>query len=131
MAKEPGSDQPAGSLKTEIEKSRERLARDVGGLRYELDIPAKIRRSFKQQPVVWVVAAVVVGAAVVALPRARKKVYVETGSSGKRRNPLLETGFLLGALRVAATLLKPTVASFIRSRMAGDGGSASRSSGKW
>lgn len=131
MAKEPGPDQSADSLRTEIDKSRERLARDVRGLRYELDIPAKIRRSFKQQPVVWVVAAVVVGAAVVALPRARKKVYIEAGSSGKPKNQLLATGFLLGALRVAATLLKPAVASFIRNKMAGGGGPSSRPSGKW
>ena len=77
------------------------------------------RRSFRQQPAIWVVAAVVVGAAVVALPRPRQKVYVEAGPGGARKNQLLETGFLLGALRIAVTLLKPAVASFIRGKMSG------------
>jgi hypothetical protein len=126
MAKEPGPKQSPNGLKSNVEKSRELLARDVRGLRYELDFPAKIKRSFKQQPVVWVVAAVVVGAALVALPRSRKKVYVDAGSGGVRKNALLETGFLLGAVRIAATLLKPAVASFIRNKMAGMSGTSSR-----
>jgi hypothetical protein len=125
MAKEPGPKQSPNGLKSDVEKSRERLARDVRGLRYELDFPAKIKRSFRQQPAIWVVAAVVVGAAVVALPRSRKKIFVEAGSGGARKNALLETGFLLGALRIAATLLKPAVASFIRSKMSGMGGRSS------
>ena len=119
MAKESGPEQSPNGLKSEVEKSRERLARDVRGLRYELDFPAKIRRSFRQQPAIWVVAAMVVGAAVVALPRSRKKVYVEAGPGGARKNQLLETGFLLGALRIAVTLFKPAVASFIRKKMSG------------
>src|SRR3954471_8244363 len=100
MAKESGSNESPESVKVEIERSRERLARDVRGLRYELDIPAKIRRSFHQQTTLWVVSAVVVGAVVVALPRLRKKVYVQVDGSGKTKNKLLETGFLLGAARI-------------------------------
>jgi hypothetical protein len=103
----------------EIERSRERLARDVRGLRYELDIPAKIRRSFQQQTTLWVVSAVVIGAVVVALPRLRKKVYVQVDGNGKAKHKLLQTGFLLGAARIAATLLKPAILSFVRSRMSG------------
>ena len=131
MAKEPGSDQSPQPVKLGIERSRERLARDVRGLRYELDFPGKIRRSFQEQTAVWVVAAVVVGAVVVALPRLRKKVYVNVEDGGKGRNRVLETGFLLGAARIAATLLKPAVISFIRSRMAGGGGAGPRPSRKW
>ena len=36
-------------LKTEIAGSRERLSRELQGLRYELDFPAKFRRSFRKQ----------------------------------------------------------------------------------
>jgi hypothetical protein len=125
MAKESGPKQSPNGLKSAVEKSRELLARDVRGLRYELDFPAKIKRSFKQQPAIWVVAAVVAGAALVALPRSRKTVYVDAGSGGVRKSALLETGFLLGALRIAATLLKPAVANFILKKMSGMSGSSS------
>lgn len=111
--------------------SRERLARDVRGLRYEIDIPARIRRSFQQQTVVWVVAAVAVGAAMVVLPHLRKPVYVDVESGGKRKSRILETGFLLGAVRIAASLLKPTLIRFIQSRMAAGGGRSSQSARKW
>jgi hypothetical protein len=131
MVNEFGSEQPSDPLKLEIEESRERLARDVRGLRHEIDIPARIRRSFQQQTTVWVVAAVAVGAAMVFLPRLGKTVYVDGNSKGKGKNRILETGFLLGAVRLAATLLKPAVISFIRNKMAGENGRSARSSSKW
>ncbi len=131
MAKEFGSGEPPDLVKLEIERSRQRLARDVRGLRYEIDIPARIRRSFQRQTAVWVVAAVVVGVAAVALPRAGKKIYVDVDPSGKRKSKILETGFLLGAVRIAATLLKPVLLNFIRSRMAGGRGSSQGPAGKW
>ena len=125
MAKESRPNKSVGDIKSEIERSRVGLSREVRGLRYELDVPAKIRRSFRQRPAPWIAAAVVIGIAVVALPRLRKPVYVEVDSkSGKRKNKLLETGFLLGALRIAATLAKPALISFVRQRMAGGGSSA-------
>jgi hypothetical protein len=124
MAKEPGSNKSIDQIKWEIERSREGLVREVRGLRYELDVPAKIRRSFREKPVPWIAVAVVIGIALVALPRGGKTVVIETNgaTTGKRKSRLLQTGFLLGALRIAATLAKPVVISFVRERMAGGGG---------
>ena len=121
MAKESRPNNSPESLKAEIARSRERVDRDLRGLRYELDFPRKIRQSLRQQTVVWAVAAVAIGVVVVALPRGKRRVYVEANSGGRPKGRLFETGFLLGALRVAATLLKPAITSFIRQRMAGDG----------
>ena len=131
MAKEPGSNKSLDDLKSEIEKSRSGLAREVRGLRYELDVPARIRRSIREKPAPWITAAVVIGIALVALPLRRRQVIVEVDSkTGKRKNKLLETGFLLGALRIAATLAKPAVVSFIRQRMA-DAGSTAGARSRW
>lgn len=131
MAKEFGSEQSPDVVKMEIERSRDRLVRDVRGLRYELDIPAKIRRSFQDKTVIWVAAAVAVGAVAMFLPRGGKTVYVDAARGGKQKRKLLETGFLLGALRITATLLKPAVLSFIRSKMSGPGGAFPRGPRKW
>jgi hypothetical protein len=130
MAKEFGSDKSPQPLKAETARSRERLEMDVKGLRYELDFPRKIRRSFQDQTVVWIAAAVAVGAIVVLLPRPRKKVYIDAKSQGKPKSSLVEAGFLLGALRIAASLLRPVISDFVRQKMASSGG-ARRSGSKW
>jgi hypothetical protein len=118
-------------VKDEIEESRERLARAVRDTRYQLDVPRRIRRSFQERPAVWVVGAVVVGAVVMMLPRGKTVYVAGAGKNGKVKSKLLETGFLLGAARIAATLLKPAVISFIRSRLSGDGARPDRTASRW
>src|ERR1700693_3232791 len=109
MAKEFGNDEPAEELREEIARSRERLTRDLSGLRYELDLPRKTRRSFQPQTVLWLAAAAAAGLLFTVLPRRKKKVYVDPKSARKSTGRLLEAGFLLGVLTVAATGLKPGV----------------------
>ena len=117
-------------LKEEIERSRTRVAREVRGLRYELDFPRKIRRSFRRQPVPWIAAATAVGL-VLAFGRLRKKkVYVDAGSGRKSKSKLLEAGFLLGALKIAATVLKPVIVPFLQRKVSEFSGSARRGR-KW
>jgi hypothetical protein len=103
-------------MKDELEESRQRLTRAVRETRDQLDVPRRIRRSFQERPAVWVVGAIVVGAVVMMLPR-NKTVYVAGEKNGKGKSKILETGFLLGAARIAATLLKPAVIGFIRNRI--------------
>jgi len=67
MAKEPGRNNSTDELKVKIARSRDRVARDFRGVRHELDIPRKIRRSFREQTLLWVGAAVVVGTLVVTV----------------------------------------------------------------
>jgi hypothetical protein len=117
-------------LTAEIARSRERVARDLRGLHYELDFPAKIRRSFREQTVVWITAAAAVGTLIVLLPLRRKKIYVDKKSSRGSKRKLLETGFALGALKIAANLIRPVIVDFIRARLTGSTGQ-SRSSRKW
>ena len=44
MAEESGQEKSLNELKQEIAHSRDWLARDLGGLRYELDFPLKFRQ---------------------------------------------------------------------------------------
>src|SRR5690348_2624395 len=115
MAQKPRSSKSTDEIRIEIARGRERTTRDLQGLRYELDFPTKIRRSMRRNTGTWVGAAVVVGTLIVLLPLRRKKIYVEAngGKKSKGKSGLLEAGFLLGALRIAATLLKPAVTSFL------------------
>ncbi|HWX14950.1 MAG TPA: hypothetical protein VNY07_00015 [Chthoniobacterales bacterium] len=129
MAKESGSDESAEELREEIARSRELVARNLSGLRYELDFPRKIRRSFQTQTVLWLGAAAAAGLLFTVLPRRKKKVYVDPKSGRKSTGRLLEAGFVLGVLKIAANVLKPVIVSFLRKKVSAFA-SASRRSGK-
>jgi hypothetical protein len=117
MAKEPGHDKPAEELSDAIARSRDIVSRTLGELRYELDFPRKIRKSFERQSFVWISAAIVVGALVAIRPGRRKKTFANRKNAGKPTRRLLEAGFVLGTLRIAASLLKPVVVGFLKERI--------------
>jgi hypothetical protein len=122
MAKEPGQEKSLHQLRQEIAHSRDRLARDLSGLRYELDFPLKFRKSFQRQTVVWIAAAIVVGVVFAVMPARRKKVYVKGKIGGKGRGEhqkegILGAGLAVGALKLVATLLKPAVMNFAAKKM--------------
>jgi hypothetical protein len=130
MAKEFGNDDPAEELREEIARSRERLTRDLRGLRYELDFPRKIRRSFQTQTVLWLAAAAAAGLVFTVLPRRKKKVCIDLKSGRKSTGRLLEAGFLLGALKIAANVLQPVIVSFLKDKVSAFA-SGPRRSRKW
>jgi hypothetical protein len=117
MAKESGSDEPPEELREEIARSRELVARNLSGLRYELDFPRKIRRSFQTQTVLWLAAAVAAGLLFTVLPGRKRKVYVGLKSARKSTGRLLEAGFLLGVLEITANVLKPVIVSFLKKKV--------------
>ncbi len=104
-------------LKAEIAGSRENLARELTGLRYELDFPAKFRRSFRKQTGSWLSAAAAVGALIALAPMRKKKIYVDASTRRKANKKLFETGFALAALKVAASLARPVVVEFVKNRV--------------
>jgi hypothetical protein len=117
MAKKSGRNDTSDELRAELVGSRERLGRDLRGLRYELDFRRKIKRSFQQQTVAWITAIAVFGTLLVLLPARKKKIYIDAKTGDKRKKQMLEAGFALGALKIAATMLKPTISSFLKAKM--------------
>ncbi|SRR6266508_4759111 len=117
MAEKSGHDRSTDELRAEIASSRERVSRDLRGLHYELDFPRKIRRSFREQTGSWIAAAAAVGTLVVLLPVRKKKIYIDAKSSRKSNKRLLETGFALGVLKIAAGLVRPVVVEFVKNRL--------------
>jgi hypothetical protein len=130
MAEESGHDKPTEELKAQIAHSRALVSRDLRGLRYELDFPHKIRKSFQRQTVFWLAGVAMVGLLLARLPGRAKKVYVEPRIGGKSKHRFLEAGFVLGALKIAATLLRPVVVDLVRNRFSGFVAKSS-SSRKW
>jgi hypothetical protein len=126
MAETPGRNKSIDELRAEIAGSRERVGRDLCGLRHELDFPAKLRRSFREQTVSWITAAAAVGALIALAPMRRKKIYVDAKSSRKSQKKLVETGFALAALKVVAGLARPVIVEFVKNRLTDFGGKSRR-----
>ena len=128
MAKKPGQEKSLHELKQEIAHSRDRMARDLGGLRYELDFPLKFRKSFQRQTVVWITAAVVIGVVFAVMPARTKKIQVSAKPKTKSdpKEGILGAGLALGAVKLAATLFKPALMNFISKKMSGYATGAAR-----
>jgi hypothetical protein len=103
-------------LKGEIAGSRQLLANELRGLRYELDFPAKFRRSFRKQTGSWLGAAAAVGALIALAPMRKKKVYVDAKSPRKGDKKLMQTGLAMAALKLVGTLARPVVMEFVKNR---------------
>ena len=117
MAKKSGNKQFETELKSQIARSREDLALRLNRVREEADIPRKIRQSVRREPVPWIIGAIAVGLIITGIVTRNKKVIVDATRRGtKTKHPLLETGFILGAVRIAAGLLKPVVMKFIEKK---------------
>jgi hypothetical protein len=122
MAQKPGQEKSLHELRQQAAHSRDRLARDLSGLRYELDFPLKFRKSFQRQTVLWIGAAIVVGVVFAMLPARTKKVriYAKVKSKGEQQKEgLVGAGLALGALKLLATMLKPTITAFVAKKMSG------------
>ncbi len=130
MAEESGKDGSLNEIKQRIERSRYELGRDLSGLRYELDIPLKIKKSFQRNTVVWVAGAIVLGLIFTAGPRRRKKIYVDARGRKKGKETLVEAGLLLTAMKFAASVLKPVIVSYAMQKLNAFSG-AQRGKQKW
>ena len=117
MAKKSGNNKSNAELKEQVARSREELAIRLNRVREEVDLPRKIRRSVRREPVPWIVGAIAVGLLVTAVVTRKKKVYVDAKGGTKSKHALLEAGFVLGALRIAAGLLKPVVVNFVEKKL--------------
>ena len=118
MAEIPRKDRAA--IKSDIALSRDRMGRELSGLRYELDFPRKLKNSFREQTAVWVGALAVVGVLIAVAPARKKKVYVPSKDHSKGSGKgLMEAGALVGVLKFAATLLRPALMKFVTNKITG------------
>jgi type IV secretory pathway component VirB8 len=108
--------QSINELKGEIAGSRQRVANELRGLRYELDFPEKFKRSFRKQTGSWVGAAAAVGAVIALAPMRKKKVYVDARTRRKGEKKLMETGLAIAAIKIVGNLARPVIMEFVKNR---------------
>jgi hypothetical protein len=119
MAETTGRANSIQELKQEIAHSRVRLARDLSGLRYELDFPLRFRKSFQRKTTLWVSAAALIGAIFSFLPgrKGRAPKRVAEGKKEAEKKGLLGAAMIFG-LRFAVGMLKPAIARYVAGRLA-------------
>ena len=119
MAEIPRKDRAA--LKSDIALSRDRMGRELTGLGYELDVPRKLKQSFRNSPLVWIGALALLGVVVSAPLLGRRKVYVRPKFSWKGKKSagqgVAEAGAMVGVLKFAATLLQPVLMKFVAAKV--------------
>jgi hypothetical protein len=103
-------------LTGEIARSRQLVTSELRGLRYEVDFPAKFRRSFRKQTGSWIGAAAAVGALIALAPMRKKKVYVDATSRRKGDKKLMETGLAMAAIKLVGNLARPVIMEFVKNR---------------
>src|SRR6266513_72863 len=126
MAETLGRNKSIDELTAEIVSSRERVGRELRGLRHELDFPAKFRRSFREQTVSWITAATAVGALIALAPMRKKKIYVDAKSSRKSQKRLVAAVVALATLKVVAGLARTVIVEFVKNRLTGFPGKSRR-----
>ena len=126
MAKDPKQERELHEIRQRIAHSRDRLGRDLSGMRYELDFPLKFRKSFQRNTRTWISALVLTGVVMTARATSRKKViYAPSSKTGQQKKGeeqkkgLLQAGLAMGALRFAASMLRPMVISYVTRRFGG------------
>ncbi len=123
MAEIPRKDRAA--LKSDVALSRQRMGRELGGLRYELDFPRKIKSSFRHSPVIWSGALGLLGTLMAVAPARTKKVYVKTpklGLFGKKKETgegVAQAGFAIAGVKLLSDLLRPLVIKFVSQKLSG------------
>jgi hypothetical protein len=108
--------QSINEVRSEITDSRQRVTRELQGLRYELDFSAKFRRSFRKQTGSWISAATAVGALIALAPMRKKKVYVDAKTRRKSDKKLMETGLAMAAMKLVGNLARPVIMEFVKNR---------------
>ncbi len=126
MAEKSGRNKSIDELTAEIAQSRERVTRDLRGLRYEVDFAAKLRRSFREQTISWLTTAAAVGALVALAPMRKKKIYVDAKNNRKSKKKLVEAGFAVAVLKIVARLARPVIVEFVKNRLTDFGGQSRR-----
>jgi hypothetical protein len=117
MATTNRSNKSSTELSKEVVRSREQLVRDIDRLRDELDFPKKIRRSFQRQPALWITGVAAAGVIVTVMLSRKKKAGPKDHRMPVQKNSILQAGFMLGALRIVANLIKPHLEAFLAQKL--------------
>ena len=106
-------DERKAELTAALARSRIQITGNAHALGRDLDFVSRARRAFKTHPAVWIGGAVVIGLFISRLPFGRKKAPPAPRPTSRKNEETVEkvekAGLLLGALKIAFNIAKPTL----------------------
>lgn len=103
-------------LIAELEEARAGIARSARGLKGSMNVGTHLKQAVSRQKTLWIGGALISGWLLTKLP-GRKKKEAPKFIYAKAKEPDSK-GFLLAALGLAGTLLRPVITSFVTQKLA-------------
>ena len=100
-----------------LDRARSQLAANAGALRDDLDVNRSARRSFERHRFTWLGGAAFAGVLLAMLSRRKRKV-VARGRKHEGEKTAVKAGLLLGVLKIAFDMAKPTLLKWAGRRVA-------------
>jgi hypothetical protein len=101
-------------LIAQLAHARDRIENSGGNVRHALDVPARMRSSFRRHGFAWAGGAILVGILIAKLPRRTRKVYVN--HQGEPIKAAGKAGLLLAGGKIAFDLLRPALTKWATHR---------------
>ena len=95
-------------LQAEIERARGEVAKELRGLRGDLNVQSRVRDAFIHHKAVWMTGAAVTGWLLSRLPTRKKKVYLDGHNGGHQ----LRAGLLASLVKLGTSMIKPAVTAY-------------------
>lgn len=99
-------------LAAELERTRARLARNLDGLRHDLDLGTHFKESFHQNKAAYIGGATLFGLLLSKLPARRKKIYVDKKSKAGVKEAE-KAGLWLILLQFVFKVVRPMLTSLV------------------
>jgi hypothetical protein len=104
------------ALAADLAKARARLGRNLDALRYDLDVPSHLKRSFEHNKAAYVGGATVFGLLLSKLPARKKKIYVER-KTNERVKDVEKAGIWLVLLQFLFKTFRPMLTSLVANQL--------------
>jgi hypothetical protein len=103
------------SLILELREARGQLASNISGLKQDLSIGKRFRRSVRERPFVWYAGAAVLGLILAKIPPMGKKVVVPQPIFAKQQKAG-KAAVVLGAIKIFLDLGRPFITNWLKER---------------
>jgi hypothetical protein len=103
------------SLIRELHEARGQVAANVSGLKEDLSIGKRFRRSVRENPIAWYGGAAVLGLLLAKIPPMGKKVVVPKPIFAKEQKAG-KAAVILGALKIFLDLGRPFITNWLKER---------------
>src|SRR5438067_11699087 len=103
-------------LAAELDRARAKLARNFDAFRRDIDVPAQLKKSIRENKGAWLGAAAAIGLLLAKIPARKKKIYVDRHTN-ERVKKIEKAGLALAVGKMLFSAARPFLTSFATKKM--------------